>query len=433
MARSRSKAAQPLFVLQALPPTLALHILLLLPADARVRAGCVCVAWYNLVRSPTLGLWRDVDLTEDAGCRPFTPWTVFNSISRIAKQEYGVRKKGVIARLKTPVMEVKRLKGMVTTHKDTLTSLVVHADVWLNNAVTPRDVFSMLRIAPRLIVETPVLCTPDEVSALREDKKLAKSLRVTGLICKHLHSAAQASDTVRDMQLHPLRALVVAECFNDAVAPLIRAAVEPLRLTSLGLRGCYGGRMLEPLTYVLRDGSLRTLAIYSRFLIPGVEDRIAAFCSALAASPTLRSLSLVNVGLLGMTGGVFVLRAAASCAGLEELSIPGNPVSSVIDGPCCAAAVGAVLGGMVSGQSGGTSLTTMDVAGCILADIGLKPLVSALHGNMTLRTLRLGSVSREFQRDELLPVVRANQTLMWLFADNSEAERLVAQRRRSRV
>ena len=430
----KEKKEKPLFVLQALPPALARHLLLLLPADARVRASCVCVAWYNLVHSPALALWREVDLSKDAGVRPISSWwTVFNSISHIALREYGVRQRDVgIVRLTTPFANADALKELVKTHKDTLSKILVHANAWLNNALEPRDVLSMLRTAPRLVVETPILCAPDEVGALREDKKLAKNLRVTGLVFKHLHLAAQASDAVQDMQLHPLRALVVAECAGEFAAPLIRAAVQPLHLTYLCLRGCHGEIMLEPLTFVLQNGSLRTLAIHSQCLFIQPPDGIAAFCSALATSLTLRSLLLVNVGLFQSVGGVSVLRGAALCVGLEELSITNNSVS-IPDSPCCAAAVGAVLGGMVSGQLGVTSLKSLDVANCDLATIGLKPLVSALSGNTTLHTLNLGYISKEFHRDELLPAVRANQTLLHLRAGYTEAELFVARRRRARV
>ena len=440
MSRSRSKkAAQPLFVMQALPPTLSRHILLLLPADARVRAGCVCVPWYILVRSPALALWREVDLTEDASVRGiYNPSKMLNSISRLALKDSGVRQRDVgILRLTTPVVDMDALKELVRVHKSTLTNLCVKANVWLSNALEPRVVFSLLRISPRLIVETPVSCTLDEASALREDKKLSKNLRVTGLICSDVLSETDAGDAVRDLQQHPLRSLAIGGCDGGAVAPLIRAAVEPLRLTSLCLQGCYVESVLEPLTYVLRDGSLRILGLYKQFFMipPGIPNDvpIAAFCSALAASLTLRTLALSDIGLFLTAGGVSVLRAAASCVGLEELSIHRNPVSCLAASPCCAAAVGAVLGGMVSGQFGCMSLTTLDVADCSLTDVGLTPLVSALPGNTKLCTLSLGKLTKEFHSDKLFPAIQANESLMRLDAGGAEAELFVAQRRRARV
>ena len=99
------------------------------------------------------------------------------------------------------------------------------------------------------------------------------------------------------------------------------------------------------------------------------------------------------------------------------------------------AAVGAALGALVRGASGGAALTRLDVSLCDLGDEGLAPLCDALPAATTLRSLCAtdNGLSHAFAAARLLPAVRANSSLCALSLEHDsaaahDAEALVAHR-----
>jgi uncharacterized membrane protein len=105
-----------------------------------------------------------------------------------------------------------------------------------------------------------------------------------------------------------------------------------------------------------------------------------------------------------------ILRALVGHSTLEALTLEGKL-------SCAAEVVGAALGDIIAAD---TQLESLRIVGCELGDIGMGPLVAALHRNTRLRTLecRFNEFSPAFAREKLLPAVTANTGLLELSAEN---------------
>jgi hypothetical protein len=102
---------------------------------------------------------------------------------------------------------------------------------------------------------------------------------------------------------------------------------------------------------------------------------------------------------------------------------------------------GTALGALVAANA--PALHELDVACCFLGNAAMQPLMDALPLNTHLRKLSCGDngMTEEFIREQLLPALRANTSLLELSAENDsageedtravarEAEALVRQRR----
>jgi hypothetical protein len=120
-----------------------------------------------------------------------------------------------------------------------------------------------------------------------------------------------------------------------------------------------------------------------------------AFASALAS------------GALRECDAAALLRALAGHPRMEALTLEGDLHAS-------GEALGPALGALVAANA--PALASLRVAGCMLGDAGMRPLVAALPANTHLRTLECGrsALSAAFAREALLPAARANTGLTQL-------------------
>jgi hypothetical protein len=115
----------------------------------------------------------------------------------------------------------------------------------------------------------------------------------------------------------------------------------------------------------------------------------------------------LSSGALRACDAAALLRALAGHAHMEALTLEGDMRAS-------GEALGPALGALVAANA--PALASLRVAGCMLGDVGMRPLVAALRVNTHLRTLECGrsALSAAFAREALLPAVRANTSLVEL-------------------
>jgi hypothetical protein len=154
----------------------------------------------------------------------------------------------------------------------------------------------------------------------------------------------------------------------------------------------------------------------------------AVLAAALRANATLTSLALDNVAVWrDADAAAELLGALQGHASLRVLSLRCNNVEAAHR-----EAAGAALGALVAANA--PALTELDVSMCVLGDDGMRPLFEALPHNTHLRTLACyqNMMSAVFERDVLLPAVRANTSLRKLdvrgWGSLLEAHDLVARR-----
>ena len=132
---------------------------------------------------------------------------------------------------------------------------------------------------------------------------------------------------------------------------------------------------MAALTRLLSEGSLRALHIINN----GIQLQPSAdFCSA------LRSCSLVT--LTYVSPAIALVDAVTGHRTLQVISlgIEYGQVLNAHDLPT----IGAALGRLVGANS--PSLTSLDLYGCGLGEVGLRALFDALQSNTHLRSLECG-------------------------------------------
>jgi hypothetical protein len=299
------------------------------------------------------------------------------------------------------------------------------------------DVEALLRAAPRLgAFQADVGCAnAAEAHRLLRNEAPLGPLRVrmadvtlfggggeADVLALTADAAAHASLTGLAINHAPLNTAVTL----NAVVDMALAR----RLSYLQLWGC-------DLTPACAPALARLLAgnVLAAFLLPneGVQllnvPAAQVLGNALRRNSTLTSLTLFEVGLWRDRAAAAVLLGALTAhPSLRNLKLIADRVAE----PDRAVA-GAAIAALVAADA--PALETLDVSRCDLGDAGLGPLVDALSHNTRLRTLicRDNGASDAFAREQLLPAVRANNSLRRLTTELDsdaarEAEMLVKQR-----
>ena len=302
---------------------------------------------------------------------------------------------------------------------------------------TTAFVTALLAASPQLReLYTAVDCTLDEAVGLLECRPPFAPLRMHALTLRGgaLHGLHPAfAPALADARLHPDLAhlsvdfeRVQAPGEMDALADAVVARRGRLRTLSLVL-AVLSPADVPALARMLRHGALADLEIsnvHNEVLVGGAG--MLALSDALRANDTLKTLALIQMSLPAalMTA---VLGALQGHSRLQTLDLSGTRFDED------AAAVGAALGALLAADA--PALTALHVPYSGLGEAGLGPLCDALPRNRHLHTLciRGNRVFAGFCRRRLLPAVRANTSLRWLWIDSNvgavrEAQQLLAAR-----
>ena len=383
-----------------LPHAVVLRIFAALPADARLRCCEVSRGWRATASHPEL--WQHVDMSPASGVRQ--PASLALLRAALAKA------RALEALHVTPDCDVplRELEGIVHTHRGSfqqLSGVVFSVD----------EILTIARAAPLLReLRADVVTATDAAEALlRNEGVLLAALRIKQLFL--VNPTEQGLLALRpalvDPALHPSLTEVfwdpdpsapMGAWVSEAAMGVLTDAYVARRLPLLNLRRLNLMREAEPvLGRLIRDGALTELSVA---MSTGVFE--APTADAFRANRTLTRIRLVHCDLWRHRArAVQCLDALVGHPMLRELCLSGNDASHALEIP------GAPLARLLAADA--PALTTLDVFGCSLGDVGLALLLGALPGNHHLRALdiRGNGMTAAFARERLLPAVRANTSL----------------------
>jgi hypothetical protein len=422
--------------LAPLPLALVLHILSLLPVDARLCCAEVCRSWRAALEERSL--WIRLDLSA-SGVSPKREAT--DALLHAAAARARGELEALDLRDCTRVT-LDALLAVVTANGAALRELHTR-NIWnrADESSWPLDtdeLQALLRAAPRLAVcEADVYCR-DFVLAHRllRNEPPFEPLHVRSLMFYRFYGEegeedeaavlALAADAASHAHLRRLQ-LDRAPLETAAALDAVVDAALTRQLTGVSLQLCHLWLESAPaLVRLVGGGALAELDILSALLdVPAA----LALGNALRASGTLTTLALRSVHLLREPAvATALLGALTGHPSLRSLIISNNVVRAA-----GVEEAGAVIAALVAANA--PALHELDVSGCELGDEGLRPLFGALPANTHLRTLdcRYNALSDAFVRDSLLPAVRANASLHKLHTGHAsdearEAEALVQRR-----
>jgi hypothetical protein len=400
-ARVAAVAERESSALPPLPLALVLHILSLLPVDARLRCREVCRGWRAVLLERSL--WLRLDLSKASGlAHPATDALLRAATARAGGQLHA--------------LDVSACEGI--THACLLAVLAANAGA-LRELRAWRADFSLLgfadahalvRAAPQLrVFHADVDCksVADAQRLLRNEGVFAP-LRVRKLELDTVtETEASVLSLAVDVVAHP--SLVDLNLFGaplgtPAALDAIAAAALANRFSVLTLGDCRLSPASAPaLARLLSGAGLRSLSIINALLLDVAAAAVLG--DALRANRTLHTFMLLSAALWrDPAAAVTVIRAITAHRSLEHVSFFKNRIGDAQD------AAGAALGTLVAADA---PLTFLDVRDCGLQEAALGPLFDALPRNTHLVTLLLGDITASvaFLRERLLPAVRANTAL----------------------
>ena len=298
---------------------------------------------------------------------------------------------------------------LVTAHAESLRELHV---AYTSYPVPDTHQAALLRAAPSLReLHTHVLNYVGQVTAMLNGKPPWAPLRLRSVSVdvrdrsrvelEALFSAVATHEPLRILYLYGISAAL----HEPATLRGLVDAVIQRRLESLYFQDCVPGPAGAPeLARLLRDGTLTTLHLCGDE--PLVEDAAARVLAPALANSRLKELRLEYTGLWdALNAGVVLVRALAGHPTLRHFAMISTTP------PAAAAPVaGAALAALVAADG---ALEELLLQSSSLGDAGLRPLVEALPENTHLQWLNVygNGMSEAFQRNVLLPAVRANASL----------------------
>ena len=436
-AEPRALAAALSTAVTSLPEPLLHRVFSALLVDERARCACVCRAWRAALASPEL--WSSLDLTP-AGCHS----------ERVAGSEAALR--GGAARAAGTLTRLVLLRfastaalcDVVASNAGSLREITLAGE-----EVQPAVLQALTRAAPRLrVLEAGCECEHTDLPLLLRAEPPLGALRLHSLVVHmprfHTDEARDPSvwDELADASLQPTLAsleLVQSGLWHECMARLADAVVAR-RLQALCFRGgcepCAVG-----LARIIRGGALTTLAFMDTYGEESMYDRarVADVQDALRASTTLTCLHFSGADLFfGLYTDLGLLEALVGHPSLRRLAIYGEHVqdryppwryeertAGIALGAIIAADAPALKELVVSGRKPrdpdredeedweGNNTHRRGIG-----DKDLRHIAGALPRNTHLRFLDISHnrMSAAFERDTLLPAVRANTGLRVLDA-----------------
>jgi hypothetical protein len=424
-------------VFAALPHALALHVLALLPADARARASLVCRAWAAALAEPDA--WLRLDLSPESG----VTIEATQDVLRAAAARAGGRLEALSVRAYRRGFNSSEV---VAANTGTLRELRLrNPGRLIDGAALPAEVKAWccrleeveqhLRAAPLLrLFECAVQCSCEDASRVLCNEPPFGPLRVRALALERgrdgLPMAERAPDeaavlaAIAGLSRHPwLReiALNSIPLTPAALHALVHAA--PARhLTSVSLYGCHVGAGAAPaLARLLAGGCVEQLHVDDRLPldVPGA----LLLGNALRTSTRLVSLQFRVASLWDDPAvGRLLLTLLTGHPSLRQLDF-----SLTYWGDMGASAgVGFALAALVAANA--PALRHLNVTACGLGDAGLLPLVAALPHNTHLSTLQCGLndiLEAPLTHERLPSALQANASLRELELVNDDEPHIV--------
>jgi hypothetical protein len=427
-----------------LPPALTLHILSLLPVDARLLAAAVCRGWRAQLAERTF--WTRLDVSSSSGITRVATDALLRAAS--ARAQGALRSLDVTGCQRADLSDAAVL-AVARANAATLAELQLRKTGDLVATPTLED---WNEAAPNLTclgidARCPTSLAP---ALLRNEGVTYAAIRIRSLTLDDLFDGSDEADVLGvcgDVAAHASVSELCLRGFRVGLsAAALRAvadAAATLRLRALRFTLCALGGGADggaALARALRScDTLATLALKDTLATPAAGAHVldapgaAALGEALRENGTLTRLSLLHAGLFrDAAAGVTLLGACVGHASLQRLEFADN------EAPAAArVAVGAALAALLAANE--PALTHLDVSGCLLGDEGLRPLLEALRRNTHLRVLDVSNnrLSAGAARSALAPAARRCGSLTELRAGGQaqaceatrDAEALVAARR----
>jgi hypothetical protein len=427
-ADGADEAPRPTMI-DSLPLALIVRVFAHVPVDARLRCSEVCRG-FRYVLATERSLWKALDFSETSG----VTHEVTDALLRCAAAKAG-------SALETlDVSDCRRLTyntllPLITANAESLRELHVSYDNLPDDINPCVEIESTLRAAPRLrALVADVKCSAEEAALLLSSEGVFQRLRVRHLLVRANEAdgaalrAVAAALAAHASPLSCLRLVAAQLGAADVLDALVDAALAN-RLVEFSFEVCSLSRATaSSLVRLLGGAALKRLNIYNADAQLLDVPAAALLAGALRRNGVLQCLTLDTVGL--WRNGFAAVTLLASLVGhpsLRTLGMGTNPIPTIR-----AACAGTALFALVAANM--PALQMLDVSSCRLGDAGLRPLLDALPRNTHLRLLDVADndMSEAFARDELLPAVRANASLMILSAGDGvaahEAEDFVTQR-----
>jgi hypothetical protein len=375
---------EPELTLTSLPHAVALHIVSLLPADARACAACVCRGWGVVLSERSL--WTRLNLSPASGVRVRVTDAVLAGAAAKAR--------GQLAALNVSgcnEVSFDALLAVLRANAGALRELCVGGSTYHTPQTLNADrVGRALLAAPQLLACYAVVLSPGVAAAdarrmLRNEPPF-QPLRVRALVVDFRAVADEAVvlEVMTDIGAHaslkrvqlfraPMHMLAALDAVVDAA--LAR------QLVSLTLWHCRLSPASTPaLVRLLSGGTLTELNIVqAEQLLDGPSAVLLS--NALRANSTLTSLHVcANLWRDGSDAAAALMSALTGHSSLRTLKLPDNRVLEAVR-PDAGAALGALI------AANAPALTELDVSECSIGDVGLGPLFDALPHNAHLRTL----------------------------------------------
>jgi hypothetical protein len=424
--------------LAPLPLALVLHILSLLPVDARLRCAEVCRSWRAALEERSLWLRLDLSASGVSPKREATDALLRAAAARACGELVALDVRGCKRVTVDALLAVVTANGAAL--RELRTRCVIRRDDTRAMPLQTDALEALLRAAPRLAVcEADLECRELALTRrlLRNEPPFAPlhlhSFEFNDLLAAANEAAvvALAADLASHAHLRRLE-LKFAPLRTAAALDAVVDAALTRQLTSVRLFQCRLSPDSTPgLVRLIGGGALAELDLSGcgegRHLLDAASA--LALGNALRASGTLTAVTLWHMDLWRVpAAATALLGALTGHPSLRSLKISSNRVDAAGQQEA-----GAALGALVAANA--PALQELNVSFCQFGDAVLRPLFDALPANTHLRTLRCCNnvLSDAFVRDTLLPAVRANASLYKLVTghasdDAHEAEALVQRR-----
>jgi hypothetical protein len=430
----------------SLPLPLARRIFLALPVNARGRASCVCRAWRDVLDDPSL--WTRLVISAVPHALTEAEWQRFLAVLRGAAS----RARGHLRDLDLGGKRVNLdvLLPVLTANADSLRELHLGHDVRLSDVGVHMheypllDAAAIVAAAPLLQVLTveDLACSWEEASrVLRTEPPFAPlqlgkphSLIVhfegrhrLGGMERFAPFAAALADAASQPALVRLSIWHADTAQPALMGALVDAAVAR-RLLDLTFDSCTPPAAAQ-LARLLVQGSLTAFTVYSPWsLEEGVGTPLfdaaggALVADALRVNTTLTTLDLTYDCFLDMGAARALVDALVGHPSLRSLGIHCKRAAADER-----IAYGAALGALIAADA--PALHGLVCCFNHLGDAGLAPIVEALPLNRHLRYLNLrdNDMREAFAREQLLPAVRANTTLLGIWCADHQWPRAAAE------